>query len=52
MKGAKKPTEYAETNEHEQFAEMFAIYKANPKYLEDNYPKVFKLFQNEKFLKK
>ncbi|MFN8459614.1 MAG: hypothetical protein U0401_34040 [Anaerolineae bacterium] len=52
MKGRAKPTEYANTNQHELFAEMFAVYKANPKYLKDTHPQVFNWFQNGKFLKK
>ncbi|MFN8459625.1 MAG: hypothetical protein U0401_34095 [Anaerolineae bacterium] len=52
MKGHTRPTEYANTNKHELFAEMFAVYKANPKYLQDTQPKVFNWFQNGKFFKK
>jgi WXG100 family type VII secretion target len=50
--GNKPPmTDYAKTNSHESFAEAYAIYKADPGFVQKNYPEVYKFFQNNEHLK-
>ncbi len=50
--GNKPPmTDYAKTDSHESFAEAYAIYKADPNFVKQNYPDVYQFFQNNQHLK-